>query len=576
MKGDSSPPFQSKRKVSPNRSFQQQEKWSFPFLTMSSDAWFDLISQALKSHPDTFVNGKQGPQFVTYWTLRSSLPPPSQPIDLPVSKEVIVTETLLLGKQENIGKLCRIIPRSNLQRNFVSDSSTRENMKGAKYGSVSVSIAYDFNRTKIMSTTASPSSSVAPKSTSSKSTIKQNKNKPSNSQTQKKSPKRCCRPLKKPAKANSQPINQRLQTKSNNETTGALNKRKRRGRHQQSKTANTPLGNGCNMKIENSTDLSSDDASVSTNSSLGFLIPLSNDFAGTNNPFYGQEQQPSKVHRTVRKSRPRKGAAKRGRSPSSVNCSLPNGKRLKKNMVIPHQDACLTSATPLAKMAVGQLRTLESSSVYGQHHNNQNNGKDSQINFACISKAPVLTKKADKPTNDDRMADRLRGSNKLTSQPPSVAPVLVVKAEEPTNRDRIADRLRFRGANKLKCLPLATLAMPSDKEQKRRGGRQPSEGVLNKNGGVDEDRCLRSNGCFPASESSNDNQSGACDEQHVSNRLRTFLCPIDLEPTKEKDNYGQIEVGVSRGLLNIIGKRTNLCGKTEHLLVRKEREQQDE
>uniref|UniRef100_A0A182NGH7 Uncharacterized protein n=1 Tax=Anopheles dirus TaxID=7168 RepID=A0A182NGH7_9DIPT len=171
----------------------KEDRLNEPLLKLSTIELHEALHRTLKSNPDTFVNGKQGPQLATFWTLRSPLPPPPQILDLKVSRERTVTETLLMMKQEAKRKKHHIVPRC--------------------------------------------------------------------------------------------------------------------------------------PQFERSVDAPSEDASVRKNSSLGCLIPQSNDFAGTNNPFYGQ-QTPSTVQRTIGKNRPRKvGIGKRCRGPDDTQSSQSNAKR---------------------------------------------------------------------------------------------------------------------------------------------------------------------------------------------------------------------------------------------------------
>uniref|UniRef100_A0A182RPA0 Zinc finger PHD-type domain-containing protein n=1 Tax=Anopheles funestus TaxID=62324 RepID=A0A182RPA0_ANOFN len=106
------------------RTLQLAEK----FVKLSVHERAELLHNALKSNKETFCNGKDFGLSQHLWTLRQPVPPPIEPIIIPIPPEETVTESILQQKLLHTDNF-RFLPR----KNYFMDGATRERMLGLAY-----------------------------------------------------------------------------------------------------------------------------------------------------------------------------------------------------------------------------------------------------------------------------------------------------------------------------------------------------------------------------------------------------------------------------------------------------------
>ncbi|XP_035892197.1 uncharacterized protein LOC118503260 isoform X1 [Anopheles stephensi] len=111
---------------------QRTLQLSDQFVKLSAHERADLLLQALKSNKDRFLNGKECSLSLQLWTLRQPLPPPTEPITIPIPAVEIVTESMLQQKLD-ITEHFRFLPRVYHEKNYFMDGATRERMLGLNY-----------------------------------------------------------------------------------------------------------------------------------------------------------------------------------------------------------------------------------------------------------------------------------------------------------------------------------------------------------------------------------------------------------------------------------------------------------
>ncbi|XP_053668149.1 uncharacterized protein LOC128718548 [Anopheles marshallii] len=111
---------------------QRTLQLSDKFLKLSTNERADLLLNTLKCNKNRFYNGKDFNLSSQLWSLNQPLPPPVEPITIPIPPDETVTETILQQKLENTEHF-RFLPRVYHERNYFMDGATRERMVGLPY-----------------------------------------------------------------------------------------------------------------------------------------------------------------------------------------------------------------------------------------------------------------------------------------------------------------------------------------------------------------------------------------------------------------------------------------------------------
>uniref|UniRef100_A0A182W4X3 Zinc finger PHD-type domain-containing protein n=1 Tax=Anopheles minimus TaxID=112268 RepID=A0A182W4X3_9DIPT len=110
------------------RALQLPEK----FVKLSTNERAVLLQNVLSANRNRFYNGREHLLSSLWWALRYTVPPPIEPITIPIPPEDTVTESKLQQKLENTDHF-RFLPRAYHERSYFMDGATRERMLGLAY-----------------------------------------------------------------------------------------------------------------------------------------------------------------------------------------------------------------------------------------------------------------------------------------------------------------------------------------------------------------------------------------------------------------------------------------------------------
>ncbi|XP_052900356.1 polycomb protein Pcl [Anopheles moucheti] len=111
---------------------QRTLQLSDKFLKLSTNERADLLLNTFKSNKNRFYNGKDFNLSSQLWSLHQPVPPPVEPITIPIPPKETITETMLQQKLETTEHF-RFLPRVYHERNYFMDGATRERMVGLLY-----------------------------------------------------------------------------------------------------------------------------------------------------------------------------------------------------------------------------------------------------------------------------------------------------------------------------------------------------------------------------------------------------------------------------------------------------------